>query len=134
MKRDFTWVQAIGNLYATHKISIGAQQHGMMPCIDRLYLNFDNEYILLIPNKEGESDEVSGVLGQTYRRNYLSRVKMGASMPVMGGDKEFSASGLFNVDCSFQAVNEINESSLNNLEMQQWNLWTWSCLQALEIS
>lgn len=46
------------------------------------------------------SDGVDGVLGQTYRANYTSRAKIGAAMPVVGGEREFTSTGLFAADCA----------------------------------
>ncbi|KAF8396437.1 hypothetical protein HHK36_018056 [Tetracentron sinense] len=46
------------------------------------------------------SEDVNGVLGQTYKRDYTSRVNVSAAMPVMGGVREFSSTGLFSADCS----------------------------------
>ncbi|XP_058087489.1 uncharacterized protein LOC131234571 [Magnolia sinica] len=46
------------------------------------------------------ADDVHGVLGQTYGKDYTSRVKIASDMPIMGGEREFASSGLFTTDCS----------------------------------
>ncbi|XP_059665953.1 uncharacterized protein LOC132311845 [Cornus florida] len=45
------------------------------------------------------SDIVDGVLGQTYRTNYVSKAKVNVPMPVMGGVHKFSSSSIFATDC-----------------------------------
>ncbi|CAN6339661.1 unnamed protein product [Urochloa humidicola] len=44
--------------------------------------------------------DVHGVVGQTYRSDYVNRFDVKASMPTMGGDSNFATSGLFAADCA----------------------------------
>ncbi|KAA8539155.1 hypothetical protein F0562_025847 [Nyssa sinensis] len=45
------------------------------------------------------TDLVDGVIGQTYRRNYVSKAKVNVPMPVIGGLRKFSSSNIFATDC-----------------------------------
>lgn len=62
----------------------------------------------------GLSGEVNGVLGQTYASNYVSRVKMGVVMPVLGGEEKFSSSTLFTTDCAVARFTGEGVGNLNN--------------------
>ncbi|RZC92201.1 hypothetical protein C5167_036237, partial [Papaver somniferum] len=179
MKRDFTWVQAIGVLFNNHKIYVGARKTAMWDdSSDHLGLSFDGQPIYL-PESEGAkwqsevdpsvtitrssvankiivevkgsfkitanvvpiteedsrlhnygiskancfahldlgfkfyslSDNVNGVLGQTYANEYVSKLKMAATMPVMGGDDKFITSTVFANDCSVARYTGIGSSS-----------------------
>lgn len=46
------------------------------------------------------TNDVHGVLGQTYREDYISGVKMSSAMPIMGGDAMYAARSLFSADCA----------------------------------
>lgn len=45
------------------------------------------------------SDMVDGILGQTYRSNYVSKAKVNVPMPVMGGLEKYLSSSLFATNC-----------------------------------
>ncbi|KAK8656329.1 hypothetical protein V6N13_098282 [Hibiscus sabdariffa] len=55
------------------------------------------------------SDQVNGVLGQTYKPGYVSRLNIGATMPVMGGDRDFRSTSLFATDCAVARFTGVNE-------------------------
>ncbi|KAG9455136.1 hypothetical protein H6P81_008040 [Aristolochia fimbriata] len=44
--------------------------------------------------------DVNGVLGQTYAKDYVSKVKISAAMAVVGGNDKFSTTDLFAPDCA----------------------------------
>ncbi|XVE49240.1 hypothetical protein DITRI_Ditri01bG0066800 [Diplodiscus trichospermus] len=55
------------------------------------------------------SDEVNGVLGQTYKPGYVSHLNIGAKMAVMGGDTDCRTSSLFAADCAVARAVQWNQ-------------------------
>uniref|UniRef100_A0A6V7QX06 Uncharacterized protein n=1 Tax=Ananas comosus var. bracteatus TaxID=296719 RepID=A0A6V7QX06_ANACO len=45
------------------------------------------------------SSDVHGVLGQTYRPDYVNKLDVGVKVPVMGGASNFLTSDIFSTDC-----------------------------------
>ncbi|XP_044973567.1 uncharacterized protein LOC123441117 [Hordeum vulgare subsp. vulgare] len=45
------------------------------------------------------TDDVHGVLGQTYRSDYVNKLSVSANMPVMGGVSSYISSDIFAIDC-----------------------------------
>jgi hypothetical protein len=45
------------------------------------------------------TDDVHGVLGQTYSTNYVNKLSVSATMPIMGGGPRYVSSNIFATDC-----------------------------------
>lgn len=168
IKRDFTWVQALGILFASnHRLYVGVQKTKTWNDeVDRLTITFDGEPVSIpeevnakwvpssapaltitrsaavngvildldgvftimanaVPITEKDSkihnygvgsddalahfdlsfkfyslsDTVDGVLGQTYRPDYVNKLDVSKKMPLMGGAPRFVSSGIFSTDC-----------------------------------
>ncbi|KAL6868147.1 hypothetical protein ACP4OV_014992 [Aristida adscensionis] len=48
----------------------------------------------------GLTKGVDGVLGQTYRPDYVNKLDVTAKMPIMGGAERYRSSGIFATDCA----------------------------------
>ncbi|KAF0896509.1 hypothetical protein E2562_024367 [Oryza meyeriana var. granulata] len=51
--------------------------------------------------------DVHGVVGQTYRSDYVNKFDVRASMPTLGGDHNFATSGLFAADCAVSRFGQV---------------------------
>nr|CAB3475567.1 unnamed protein product [Digitaria exilis] len=167
VKRDFTWVQALGVTFGGgHRLYVGARRaaewdededhiqitldgepvevepaknarwvssRGLsvkrMDAVNTVVVELDGVFSIsanAVPisdrdnrvhqygRKEGDSlvhldlgfqfhnltKDVDGVLGQTYRPGYVTKVDIKAKMPIMGGAPKYLSSGLFSTDCA----------------------------------
>ena len=168
MRRDFTWIRALGIRFAHHRLYVGAAKTTKWNNdVNHLTIAFDDEDVAIpaavgarwspptapalsvtrtaqtntvvvelrgvfrimanvVPITAEDSrvhgygvtdddslahldlgfkfydltDDVHGVLGQTYRTDYVNRLNVTAKMPVMGGADTFLSSGLFETDCA----------------------------------
>lgn len=166
-KRDFTWLQTLGILFSSHRLTVGATSNvpAWDDAVDHLNFSFDGQAfaipeshvavwaspdgtvtiertarrnsavvrlkdtaeisVRVVPITPHEdrvhnyqlppddcfahldlrfdfldlSDIVDGVLGQTYRPDYVSPVKKGVPMPIMGGEDRYRTSSLLSTDC-----------------------------------
>jgi hypothetical protein len=55
----------------------------------------------------GLTKDVDGVLGQTYRPDYVNKLDISAKMPVMGGADKYRSSGLFATDCAVSQFHRV---------------------------
>ncbi|TVU38604.1 hypothetical protein EJB05_11987, partial [Eragrostis curvula] len=46
------------------------------------------------------TDDVHGVLGQTYRTDYVNQLSVSSKMPVMGGTPKYVSSDIFATNCA----------------------------------
>ncbi|KAL2653153.1 hypothetical protein R1flu_021281 [Riccia fluitans] len=58
------------------------------------------------------SNDVNGILGQTYVPGYKSPVKVGIPMPILGGEHNYVSSSLFKTDCAVSKFGTVSSGSI----------------------
>jgi hypothetical protein len=63
----------------------------------------------------GLTDDVHGVLGQTYRSDYVSRLSVSSKIPVMGGAAQYLSSDIFATDCTVAKFGDDRRAGISML-------------------
>ncbi|CAD6234593.1 unnamed protein product [Miscanthus lutarioriparius] len=130
MRRDFTWIQALGIRFADHRLYMGAQKTVQTAATNGVRVQLEGVFDVVanaVPITQEDSrvhnygvteeddslahldlgfrffgltDYVHGVLGQTYRSDYVNRLSVSSNMPVMGGAPKYVSSDIFTTDCA----------------------------------
>ncbi|XP_071700469.1 uncharacterized protein [Rutidosis leptorrhynchoides] len=69
------------------------------------------------------SDDVEGILGKTYQPGYVSPVKRGIAMPIMGGEDKYETSSLTSPlckECKFQKQTEVAKAIATAVGISQY--------------
>ncbi|KAH7542614.1 hypothetical protein FEM48_Zijuj02G0092700 [Ziziphus jujuba var. spinosa] len=83
--RDFKWVQALSIMFKTQTLVVAAKRVSHWhDNVDALVVRWGD--VLVNIHTDGD---VKGVLGKTYRPNYVSTVKIRVPMPMIGGEVKY---------------------------------------------
>ncbi|KAA8532124.1 hypothetical protein F0562_006734 [Nyssa sinensis] len=119
--RDNTWIQALGLMFDSNTFTMAANKvakwdnevdqflysYNGVPAFysTRTSRNLGGPRQPPCSGAYGEfkffhlSEEVEGVLGQTYRPEFQNPVKRGVPMPIMGGEDKYKTSSLVSANC-----------------------------------
>uniref|UniRef100_A0A804N744 Root cap protein 1 n=1 Tax=Zea mays TaxID=4577 RepID=A0A804N744_MAIZE len=123
MSRDFTWIQALGIRFAlsvtrTARVNtVVVELRGAFRIVASVVpITAEDSRIHNYGVREDDgdtlahldlgfkfydlTDDVHGVLGQTYRPDYVNSLNVTSNMPVMGGAPDYLSSDLFSTDCA----------------------------------
>ncbi|KAG8390767.1 hypothetical protein BUALT_Bualt01G0117700 [Buddleja alternifolia] len=78
------------------------------------------------------SDAVDGVLGQTYRSNYKSKIKANVIMPIMGGAYKYRTSGIFATNCLVSRFGKFSNIHRETAVPQQIGLEGFKCTSGMQ--
>lgn len=80
------------------------------------------------------TNTVDGVLGQTYRSNYVSKAKISSAMPVMGGAEKYKSSNLLSTDCAVSKFGSVKgaETILKNKGNDQFEYSSLRCSSGIK--
>ncbi|GJN16618.1 hypothetical protein PR202_gb03622 [Eleusine coracana subsp. coracana] len=59
------------------------------------------------------TDNVHGVLGQTYRTDYINKLDVSSNMPIMGGAPKYVSSDIFATDCAVARFGATNNAGIS---------------------